>query len=58
MPIAISVVMALSALLVASDDVAGGKVLTYIALTCGVVWIVDLVCLVVVLALNSLNGER
>ena len=55
LPIAISVLIAVSALLVAMGDSVGGVVLKYIALACGIVWVVGLVCLVVLQGFRSLD---
>jgi len=54
LPIAICVIWALSQLLVAMDDAAGGVALRYIAMGGGIMWVVDLICLVVIQGLNSL----
>jgi len=56
LPIAICVVLSVSALLSAMGDAAGGGVLLRIALGCGLLWIVDLVGLVLVLAIHHLDG--
>ena len=55
MPVAICVVMALSALLTAMHDEVGGAVLRYVALAGGVVWVVDLVAIVLVQAIDTLT---
>lgn len=55
LPIAICVILAVSLLLGAMDDPLGGNVLKYIALGVGIFWAVDLICLVLVQALNSLT---
>ena len=63
LPIVISVVLAVAALLGAMGDAGGGLVLRYVALALGIGWSVVLVCLVVAGGLNSLadnpdeNGE-
>ncbi len=57
LPIAICVVMALAALVSAAGDPHGGKVISYIGLACGAFWAIDLICLVVIQALNSLPGN-
>ena len=54
LPIAICVILALSGLLDAMEDSKGGVALKYIALGGGILWVIDLVCLVVVQGLNSL----
>jgi hypothetical protein len=59
LPVAISILFGLGRLLAAMGDGAGGTVLGWIALAAGVFWILDLVCLVLVQAINSLgNGDR
>ena len=55
LPIAISVLVAVDTLLVAMGDSAGGVVLRYIALGCGIVWVVGLICLVVLQGFRSLD---
>jgi hypothetical protein len=57
LPMAITVVLALAALLVAMSDSAGGLVLRYVALGCGVLWIIALVTLVLAQSLNSLSDD-
>jgi len=54
LPIAICVVWAVSALLTEMHDAEGGVVLKYIALGGGILWVVDLICLVVVQGLGAL----
>ncbi len=60
MPIAAGVVLAVSALLAAMGDPLGGVVLKYIAMGCGILWVVDLAALVLAEGLNSLaeNDEH
>lgn len=53
LPIGVCVVLAVASLLVVMDDDIGGGVLRYIAIGCGILWVIDLVCLVVVQALNA-----
>jgi hypothetical protein len=55
LPIAISVLLAVAALLAAMGDAAGGGVARYIALACGVAWVIDLVCLVILQGLHALG---
>lgn len=52
--IASSVGVGLGELLVKLGDATGGKVLKYVALACGVLLVIDLVCLVLAQAVNSL----
>ena len=56
LPIALCVVLGVAALLIAMGDSAGGLVLDRIALAGGIVWIIDLICLVLVLAIGTLRG--
>ena len=56
LPIALSIAAAAGRLLVAMQDEAGAAVLDRIALALGIVWIVDLVCLVIALALALLTA--
>ena len=56
LPITICVVFGVAALLDAMGDSAGGAVLYRIALGCGILWVIDLICLVVVLAIGTLRG--
>jgi hypothetical protein len=55
LPIAAWAVVAVSALLGAMGDADGALWLRRLAWLCGALWLVDLVCLVVVQALNSLS---
>jgi hypothetical protein len=55
LPIAITLVLAVSALLSSMGDSSGGLVLRWVALGCGIAWGVVLVCLVLVQGLNSLD---
>ena len=54
LPIALAVILGVAALLGAMGDAIGARVLGWIGLGVGLVWIVDLVCLVMVQALGSL----
>jgi hypothetical protein len=56
LPITICVVFGVAALLEAMGDAAGGAVLHRIALGCGILWGIDLICLVLVLAIGTLRG--
>jgi hypothetical protein len=56
LPIILCVVLGVAALLSAMGDSLGGAVLLRIALAGGMLWVIDLVCLVMVLALGSLHG--
>jgi hypothetical protein len=55
LPIAICIVMAVGALLGTMGDAVGGRVLGWIALTGGILWGVDLVGLLLVQVLLTLN---
>jgi len=56
LPIALCVILGVAALLAQMGDTAGGAVLNRIALAGGIVWVIDLICLVLVLAIGSLCG--
>ena len=56
LPITICVVFGVAALLEAMGDAVGGAVLHRVAFACGILWIIDLICLVVVSAIGSLRG--
>jgi len=57
LPIVVCVVLAVAALLVAMNDAEGGGVLRYIAWGCGVLWGVDLICLVLAVGLRVLTDH-
>ena len=57
LPVAISVILALAALLAAMGDSAGAVVLRYVAMAIGIAWSIVLVCLVLVQGLNSLTDR-
>jgi len=56
LPTTICVVCGVSALLGVMGDTAGGCVLQRIALGCGILWVIDLISLVVLLAIGTLRG--
>lgn len=56
LPITICVLFGVAALLKAMGDAAGGVVLYRITLGCGILWAIDLICLVLVQAIGSLKG--
>lgn len=58
LPIILCVVLGVAALLDAMGDTAGGGVLHRIALAGGILWVVDLIGLVLVLAINTLRGPN
>ena len=55
LPISISVLVAVSALLVAMGDATGGVVVKYVALSCGILWLVGLICLVLLQGFYALT---
>jgi hypothetical protein len=55
LPMTICIVLGLASLLDAMQDLVGGKVLRYVALAGGLVWIVVLVSLVIVQAIHALG---
>jgi hypothetical protein len=57
LPIIICVVLGTSALLASMGDVNGGDALQRVALGCGILWAVDLICLVLVLAINGMKDH-
>ncbi|MGD9721783.1 MAG: hypothetical protein AB7O59_05155 [Pirellulales bacterium] len=54
-PVAIVVIVAVGWLLGAMHDEAGAWAAQRVALALGVVWVIDLVCLLVALAINTLE---
>lgn len=58
LPVAISILFGLGRLLTAMGDSAGGTVLGWIALAAGILWSLDLVCLILVQAINSLGNDE
>jgi hypothetical protein len=56
LPITICVVIGVAALREARGAVTGGAVLHRIALAGGILWGIELICLVLVLAINALGG--
>ena len=55
LPIGISVLVAVSALLVAMGDATGGVVVRYVALACGILWVIGLICLVLLQGFHALK---
>jgi hypothetical protein len=55
LPITLCVVLGVAALLVQMGDAAGGGVLHRIALAGGILWAVDLICLILVLAIGLIG---
>ena len=56
LPIMLCVVLGVAGLLDAMGDSLGGLVLHRIALAGGILWIIDLICLVLVLAIGAIRG--
>jgi type VI protein secretion system component VasK len=56
LPIALCVVLGVGALLTQMGDTAGGTVLARIALAGGILWAVNLICLLLTLAIGSLRS--
>jgi hypothetical protein len=57
MPLAITVVLGVGGLLSAMGDTGGGGVLSRVGLALGIIWAVDLIALLVVLAVRSLDDN-
>jgi hypothetical protein len=57
LPIAICVILGIATLLATMGDHTGGSVLGYVALACGIVWVVNLICLVLALAINAMKDQ-
>jgi hypothetical protein len=58
LPIAICLILAVASLLSAMGDMVGGGVLRWVALACGIVWVLDLILLVLALAVNALRESE
>jgi uncharacterized membrane protein YhaH (DUF805 family) len=56
LPIAIAVLLAVARLLGAMEDTAAAAVLDRVALAAGIVWAIDLVCLLLAQGINSLGS--
>ncbi len=56
LPITTCVVFGVASLLGAMGDAAGASVLQRIALGCGILWAIELISLVLVLAVGTLRG--
>ena len=56
LPVTICVVFGVASLLGAMGDAAGGCVLQRIVLGCGILWVINLITLVVLLAIGTLRG--
>ena len=55
LPVAIAIVLAVGRLLGAMQDAAAAAVLDRVALAIGILWAIDLVCLLVAQGINSLG---
>ncbi|MEN6405289.1 MAG: hypothetical protein ABFC77_02345 [Thermoguttaceae bacterium] len=55
LPVALCVIFGTSTLLTAMGDASGGGVLLRVALGCGILWAIDLIGLVLVLAIRALD---
>ena len=55
LPVAIAIVLAVGRLLGAMQDASGAAVLDRVALAIGILWAIDLVCLLVAQGINSLG---
>jgi hypothetical protein len=53
----VGVILAVGAVLGAMGDAAGGRVLNWVALGCSIPLLVDLLCLVLALGINSLSDS-
>jgi hypothetical protein len=58
LPITICVILGVAALLAAMGDSLGGAVLQRVALAGGILWAIDLICLVLVLAINAVKARN
>lgn len=58
LPVVICVILAVGSVLLAMEDTSGFVALRRIALAGGIVWAIDLICLLVVLALNALADDQ
>jgi hypothetical protein len=56
LPIILCVVLGVGGLLNSMGDSSGGMVLHRIALAGGILWIIDLICLLLVLAIGAIRG--
>lgn len=56
LPVCICVTLGVAVLLEGMDDIVGGVVLRRIVLAGSILWVIDLVCLLLVLAIGSLRG--
>lgn len=55
LPITIAVLCGVGSLLGALGDASGSQAIGGVALACGIIWVLDLICLVLMLALNALQ---
>lgn len=54
-PVAIAILLAVARLLGAMEDTTAARVLDRVALAVGILWAIDLVCLLVAQGINSLG---
>jgi purine-cytosine permease-like protein len=57
LPIALTVILGVAAVLTAMKDPEGSEVLRWIGLGLGLIWVVDLLSLVLAQGINSLQNE-
>jgi hypothetical protein len=57
LPISLGVLLGLGRLLAALGDTAGGYVMDRVALGFGVLWVIDLICLVLMVAIHAVLNE-
>jgi fumarate reductase subunit D len=58
LPIVICLMLGLAGLLAATGDTGGSTSLVWVATGCGILWVLDLVCLLLALAVHSIGGRR
>jgi hypothetical protein len=58
LPITLCVLLGVAWILSAMGDSLGGMVLRRISLAGGILWVVDLICLVLVLAIGAIRGPH
>ncbi len=57
LPIAITVIAGVAAIMGGMGDAGGSRVLGYVASAAGIVWAIDLACLVLAHALNAVSDS-
>jgi hypothetical protein len=58
LPIAICLILGVSSLLSAMGDTSGGGVLRWVGLSCGMLWVLNLILLVLAISINSLSESN